>query len=423
MEMLTTIYHVLDGKRMVITTTPNGKSSATTDAWDNLRPGYNHALNGVQTVLMYAQLEGVVVSENAVKEVINELYNYDYEPDIVDEPERLKNQTEAAAPTPSDTPEPHCSDCANRHYPARHTREDCSRAPVPAETATEPTSYGIVEVIRDMKDEITKMTATPERRSGLSTITYWCELLEADLAKGLTERSENTKRIVADLEDARHISSETLNLRVQAASPDSAAPKEISEEIEKAMQEAIDTARYLALAIERGDYTTTASLRPKAEASRSSLLALIKDTIVGESCRRCAEACRILGEAENNELTALRSENERLNAIEENYKLLSAAVNEDDSECDDECDSYGHTDTCRYVSSAANLETRQREIEKLRAELASLRSATPLTAEMNELRALIKQEKNHCQDTALLESLLAKLVRLSGTTTPNKESE
>lgn len=64
---------------------------------------------------------------------------------------------------------------------------------------------------------------------------------------------------------------------------------------------------------------------------------------------------------------------------QDGYELLKRAVNESSDGCLPGCDSYGHEENCPEVNSAFWLENRQREIERLRAELTALRAGAPLT--------------------------------------------
>lgn len=87
------------------------------------------------------------------------------------------------------------------------------------------------------------------------------------------------------------------------------------------------------------------------------------------------------------DLLDARREIEGLHERTRRYELLRQAINEDDSPCDPECDSYGHTETCKFVSTTACLENRQEEINRLRAERDAL------LKKVERVRAL-KREKS-----------------------------
>ena len=65
-------------------------------------------------------------------------------------------------------------------------------------------------------------------------------------------------------------------------------------------------------------------------------------------------------------LAKLDAARELTQRLEHHYDMLAEAVNQNSGDCDAECDSYGHTETCKYVSDAETLRLQQEKIRKMR---------------------------------------------------------
>lgn len=57
--------------------------------------------------------------------------------------------------------------------------------------------------------------------------------------------------------------------------------------------------------------------------------------------------------------------------VEERYDLLRRAVNDFTGDCDEACDSYGHTETCKRCDAAAWMEAQQLRVTELESSLAA----------------------------------------------------